>query len=942
MAFTDNDIIKLAGNVLASGTLDSSGSNWYETRNPNSFIVDPESIWSDLPLMKNFHASNFTQAVAHAVANPEYFELIGINDDGSFNDNTAIRLTPVAGTNNATYIAYNEFNSPTSGVRKNWILPHLIPRPNGAPSNAYQATIWNGPPSNGNKILTSTGNDGTWVSHFWNSAGGLLLISPNDAPPSSSFPSTDLWVTGIGYAGATSGGGGVEGNTITLQDEESTWRITTDDSAHMHFERFDEKPDGTFEWNTKFKIGGSAVTDNLVLTQPHGINVDLTPSNLNDDLEPDLHSMFAVSGTDKKFLFGNSDHQTVIETEKGYEVKRADTILQEQEFENRPLFDVEQVMDGTDTPEVGSVRELSWISDISYGVDADFIRFNELAFEVLETTDGADPVDEVPFRIAVEDLDGNLIQENLSYAGLEAGINGNFNFKVGYNFYKVTPKYQDTQSARTRTRITIAKGYKVKLTGGMYRTFDHTTSQFVDQYVPRQKAKIEYVDHVNMLDESNFRREIWKNSNTVIDNGVGVWYPFENDFEYTQLVAPSEHTTTNEAVLGNYNDRTYVASGQGGLHILYQDDSTRTEFWSEGDTQRINVGGVPTSYIETDRLTFSLNGIFESELNKLNWNVVNVEKIIPLIRYEGDEDFSYRVVIESEVPPVGLTKLQENMTKNEFLDGKYDSNYGLRPTLNPNSPVYEDMFLPRKSFTVNRETPRRVDITFQKPVKVYGYYDNGVFVPSIKAQVVQVIESPIVTGDDLEERVDEIQGQQEWAYAVENDWPTLHEVPSEMWITDEDGEELFWSDLEALYEDTDEHQWLYTSGTEAYYTPAEIQGVFSELGTIFTPNPLVVHVPNDTVKHFDVTLAWHNELRVNAVVEYAPMEFYIATHGRGYDQRISINLPRNASIRYRFTTRRDGKYSYSATPYNDGLASTEITGDLTGSYPEDPNPPVGL
>lgn len=149
MAFSSDQILKLAGNVLAAGTLDSSGSNYYETRNPNNFIIGPASIWSDLPLMKDLHASNFSQAVQNAVDNPNYFELIGINNDGTFNDDTAIRLTPVAGTNNATYIAYNTFNDPTSGVRKNWILPHLLPRPNGAPSNAYQATIWNGPPSAG-------------------------------------------------------------------------------------------------------------------------------------------------------------------------------------------------------------------------------------------------------------------------------------------------------------------------------------------------------------------------------------------------------------------------------------------------------------------------------------------------------------------------------------------------------------------------------------------------------------------------------------------------------------------------------------------------------------------------------------------------------------------------------------------------------------------------
>ena len=71
-----------------------------------------------------------------------------------------------------------------------------------------KASIWSGPPSDGQRILTSTGNDGNWVSHFWNAAGGLLLISPNDAPPSASFPSTTIYLTGICYAGSNGGNGG--------------------------------------------------------------------------------------------------------------------------------------------------------------------------------------------------------------------------------------------------------------------------------------------------------------------------------------------------------------------------------------------------------------------------------------------------------------------------------------------------------------------------------------------------------------------------------------------------------------------------------------------------------------------------------------------------------------------------------------------------------------
>ncbi len=933
MAFTSEEIVKLAGAVLAAGTIDSHDSAWYEKLQPNSFIVDPSSIWSEMNSLKALPANNFAQAVSHAVSNSNIIGRYGINDDGTFNDATAIRLTPVAGTNNKSYVAFNTYNTPADGVQRNWIQPQLVPRANGFPSAAYSPIIFSGPPSNGNMISTAVGNDGNWVSHFWNPAVGMLLISDADAPPSASFPSTDIYLCGFFYNGQTGGAGGSSGNTITLEDEDSRWRITSEDSAHLHFERYDEVSDGVFDWSTKFKIGGSAATDGLVLTQPHGISVDLTTNSLDEDGSPELRELFTVSGENQDFNFGNSEHQTVLETKKGTEVQRADTVLSESTIDNRPLFDEDIVLDHTDSPEAGSFTEISWVSNINYNTDTTHIRFNTLAFDTLETTDD---IKGVPVRVSVEDFDGNLQWENISLAGLNAGINGSVNLTTGFNFYDVNPKYKDVRFAKTITRLTIANGHRVKLSGGTYSYFDEVSGTIKNQFVPRQKAEVEYLSYVNILDESNFRDQIWKNSNTVIDNGVGVWYPIENNLQYTQLAAPAEHTKSNEAVLGNYNDKTYLASGKGGLHILFQDDSTRKEFWTEGDIGRLNSGIVPTAVIETDTITLDLESVFESELNTNHWDVVNVENFFPLIRYDGADPISYRVVIEST--SMGREQLQENINKYEFLDGKLNTQYKIDPTLNPDSPVYEKLRLPRKSFTVNRHTPRGIVYQFQEPVKVYGYYDNGTFVPSIKAQVVQVVESPIVTGDDLEERVDEIQGEQEWAYATEHNWPTLHEVPSDMWLTDEDGEVLFWSDLEALYGDTDEHQWIFTSGQEAYYEPMFAQGTATATANTFTVNPLVVHIPYDQVKNFDVSFAFGEDWPQGCTGQ---LTIYIATHGRGLDTRIDINVPHNASIHYKFSTRRDGRYSYRATPYNVNLASTVVTGgDLSGTYPADPSPPV--
>lgn len=208
MAFTNNEVLRLSGNVLAAGVIDSNpNSAWYEKINVNNFIIDPETIWSQMDELKQLPASSFAQAVSNSVARPDLIRRIGINADGSFDDATALRMTPVAGTNFTTYAAYIDFGDATSGTQRSWIMPQMIPRSNGFPSAAYSPVIFSGLPSEGNRILTSTGNDGVWVSHFWNAAGGLLLIAEDSAPPSASFPNQTIHICGFVYEGEVGGGG---------------------------------------------------------------------------------------------------------------------------------------------------------------------------------------------------------------------------------------------------------------------------------------------------------------------------------------------------------------------------------------------------------------------------------------------------------------------------------------------------------------------------------------------------------------------------------------------------------------------------------------------------------------------------------------------------------------------------------------------------------------
>lgn len=942
MAFNSEEIIRLAGSVLAAGVIDSNAnSSWYEKLQPNSFIVDPTSIWSDMPILKTLPANNFAEAVQNSVDNPDIIGRYGINDDGSLNDTTALRLTPVAGTNNATYIAYNVFNDPTSGVQRNWIQPQLIPRSNGFPSAAYSPMIFAGLPSEGNLISTAAGNDGNWVSHFWNPAVGMLLISSDDAPPSATFPDETLYVCGMFYNGTT-GSGGFDGDNIVLRDEDNMWRIIND-YPHLRLERR-EMYEGELQWKSHGNFGASLETDGIILTRPYDIEVNFSDNALDQNTDTDLRTVFSVSGSESDFIYGNSEQLTVVDTKRGEDVKRSASQRTEAEVVNRPLKDKTLVLDSTSTA-AADADKYQWRTSVNYTQNNDYIRFNSVVLDVLEMLDeNGDPVDSCELRFSIEELDGRLIQENLSEANLLAGIKGGFSLVLGENLYQINPRYTAKRSDITNLMFQIPKGYKVTLAAGEYDFVDTTDNDIVkQQIVPSQKSMVEFLDYVSVFDESNYESLIHKNSQVILDTGIHTFYEGWSQNRH-QLVGVGEHVLANRPVLGNYESETFVATGSGGLKVLYQDDSTRTEFWTEPDIERIQNNSVPTSFIETSEFTLDFDQVFTSEMGTLGWDVVNVEKVLPLIRYLGEEDQSYRVSIFSNV--LNTYQFQENMTEFEHEDKVILNDFILKPTADPVNPVYEGLQLPRNTFTVNHTTPRRVRFQFQQPVRLYGYYkdvnDEDSFVPSIKCNVVRVYEEPVVVGSDLEDRVDEIQGEQEWNYATTNNLPTLHIHPSLLWLADEDGEALLWSDTQSLYTDQDEQQWVFDTGTECYYEPSELQAEYSPERNYVTFNPLVVNVPYDEVAGFQVSFGWNKDFNPDSTgLEYGVFIFYINSHGRGMDTRVSINVPVKASVNYSFSRRRDGRFSYRATPFNDNLSST-LTGEELTNIPEDPNPPVIL
>ena len=203
MGFSNQEQINLGSKVLQGGVIDANPTAvWYETFFANNFIVDASSVWTALATIRGYPAG--TRAIAQQnSAGP----LVGLVEDRTAYA-SAVRLTPVAGTNGSTWAAYNIYNDTSSPLLKNWLLPQLVPQLNGAPSNGYAISLYNGnPATNGVLVTTTAGMTGTGetksVGWVFNYAGGLLLLS-------SDFRSqiTDPWLIGFRYIGSTAGSGG--------------------------------------------------------------------------------------------------------------------------------------------------------------------------------------------------------------------------------------------------------------------------------------------------------------------------------------------------------------------------------------------------------------------------------------------------------------------------------------------------------------------------------------------------------------------------------------------------------------------------------------------------------------------------------------------------------------------------------------------------------------
>ena len=214
MGFSNQERTNIAAKALQAGVIDGNAESvWYETFFPFTFVVSSEQVWTELASLRDLPAANLPAARANAEANPELIQNRTVE---------ATRLTHLAGSNFSTYVAYSDFGDASSGQLKNWILPQLIPRASGAPSNGYAIQLYNGDPNNGGVMVTTTegttgvGADKT-VGWVWNYANGLLMISADFYTQTGIVAATfDPHVLGFRYVGKTAGDSSSEAEYVVL------------------------------------------------------------------------------------------------------------------------------------------------------------------------------------------------------------------------------------------------------------------------------------------------------------------------------------------------------------------------------------------------------------------------------------------------------------------------------------------------------------------------------------------------------------------------------------------------------------------------------------------------------------------------------------------------------------------------------------------------------
>ena len=315
MAFTDRQKINMFTKALIAGVIDSeSMAAWYESFFPFTFIMDSAQVWLQMDLLKQYPAPNIPTARTNVANN-----LQGVVEDLSQNVN-AVRLTLMTGSNGTTWVAYSTYNDPTSSVLKNWLLPQLIPQSNGSPSNGYGILLYNGDPTAGGTLVsTTTGATGTgetasqaWI---WNYANGLLFLSPD-------FTGTvnDPYIVGFRYIGKTVKDlGGTNQEILDLQNDLAnlTTQVSTnqtDISTNTTDIATNTASITTNSTNITTNAGGISTNTGNISTNTSGISTNSTDIQTNADNISALQGDVSSANSDLSTL---TDRVSVVEQNSG-------------------------------------------------------------------------------------------------------------------------------------------------------------------------------------------------------------------------------------------------------------------------------------------------------------------------------------------------------------------------------------------------------------------------------------------------------------------------------------------------------------------------------------------------------------------------------------------------------------------------------------------------
>ena len=901
--------------------------------------LEGKAIWTEMGTLSTLVADTYAVAAKNAIDNPSILKQYGYKEDGTLDPLTVLRLNEVKGSNGTTFVIYSEFNNYGSARVGNFINPASIPLPNSSPSASYAARFFiGGPPGVGEELSAVAGLD-LEVGWFWNPAVGVLIFDKSIAPPSLDIPSKEIYFAGFQYVGKTAqDSGGTTGDHILLTSNDGQqWRIKSD-GALLRMQRYDKIGTGG-KWTTYGSMGNTLGAEGLTLTPPYNINYDLGNS-LDQTAESNLISAVKMSGVNETLVYGNPVTRTVLLSKRWSNIQRDITFKSPTEIESRPLRDKFITLDDTNPT-------IEWITQFQdIGTGARFMRLRELAFDVEEISD---EINGVKCRIAVYDEFGNMLQENISAETLNAGGRNNFTLKKGLHWYKLNPTYGDLVTSRRIVKITVRKGYQVKLYAGTYDQIDPRDLLLKQFDVPYQKSIVEPFDQFDLLDQYNIRKSLPLATRVILDTGVELDFVDKKGArtlygEQYNLVGASQHGDVRNATLGNYWEKTYINSGAGGIWNITETSKTNVNFWSSADRTRIFKNIQPDAFILTDTLEIPFMGLFTKELEDAKADLVNIYSFEAKIEYpEAD------LAIPQQQYQQKITLLPQNydLFRNqddfEFLD---DLPLPAKYTINANEPAdYKTLYIPTQYFTCARDTNKSLKLKFKKPIRVYGYYEDPVdpanplpseFRPQIRASVRIVAEDEILTGSEIEDKIDAVIGEKEWKEASELGLASLHVVPSLLALADRKGEWLLF-DAGRIYYDTDIHQWLFSTGRAAVYRPMMATGG-TFVNNIFEPPPLVVHLPRpEDVNQFDVILLTQTSPTTATTVNFT---FYINTYKNANSSKITLSVPRDKSVVYTFVKGRDGLYLHRAAPYNNDLAGTRNPEMSHIDIPVDPKPPV--